>query len=1514
MSDVIVEKKNKTKRCPRGTRYVPSRDMCLPTEQALAIISEEKQRNKKNKTRKNTKRNQNKLDEKLPVEEEDVKEEPVEEEPVEEEDVKEEPAKEEPAKEEPSIIEQASTFFKSMTNTINDTVDSISEQSNNKISENNVVKETIQESDVTNLPSTPEVENPEEEEMVEDEEYKLSQEHDEENKDMFLREKEEYYDNSKEFPTFLYPRLDDPNFNEILASKQEFNDHQFPDKPSDDIQEASAKECEKEFELMPHQQFLKNFMSLDTPYNSVLLYHELGTGKTCSAIGITEEMREYMKQTGFLKKIMIIASPNVQDNFKKQLFDSSRLKQLKNGAWNLDTCVGNKLLKEINPTDIEGFSREQVIKAIKIIIRKYYRFMGYDSVALYSESDMKHMKRKEERQRKREGGVESFLEHVQEELPEILDLEPIKASDSEEIRQQKKKVISKLREKFDYRLIVVDEFHNMISRKDTSTKSSARILLQIVQFCKHTRLVLLSATPLYNSHNEIIWVTNIMNMNDKRAIISHSQVFDKNGDFVKEKKNKDGIVIQESGDDLLRRKLTGYVSYVRGENPYTFPYRIYPSTFAENSHVLSTYSYPSKQFNGAPIQETPVKYVLDNVYVNVLQPYQKKVYDVVVKQLSNEVENFDKKTSFNFQELTSPLSVLNMTYPNDSIVVDKNAEAPKATTPKYLYGKDGLYEIMNFDRVIQPVEQIRNFEYKPHILKKYGRVFEIDKIGKYSAKIESICNAIQNSTGIVLIYSRYLEGGLLPMALALEEMGFSRYSYSSHIRPFLKKKKEYLNPLTMKKKELKDEYVAKYAMITGTKLFSPNNELDLELIMNPDNKDGRHVKVVMISEAGSEGLDFKCIRQVHILEPWYNMSRIEQIIGRAVRNKSHCSLPLEQRNVEIYMHVCHTNNLFESADMYMYRLAESKAIQIGKITRIMKESAIDCLLNQNQNNFLETKMNSKLEIELSTNSKKINYKIGDKPFSSKCDYMEQCELTCKPQNILNKDVNKSTYNIRHIQQSKDGIVKRVRALYKDRAFYTLPELIKEIQTIHSYPIEEVYYTLSQFIKNKSEWVVYKNQIGYLIKKNDIYVFQPNDLKNPHASIYERTAPPYEKPEYGTIEFQNKTSSDKKAKKITKENNVIEPPVTLSESKKTNNKNTIMNNIAKSTEFEFVDNKKIPSALGTMVETKMITPTNTYDTFVRKLESDVEFWQQHVDEYYKKKENEKATKSRDMTHMGFRVYQIMKYFHGHDGNVLIIDMIYHILDLTMYAEKLNYVQTLFQKESDFEELPVTTYNGDVEKVIRTYYRNKMFYHSTKKYYTLCMAKAKKIMYMVFSENVWREATPLEKEDNELLTWMDSQFQKRDKILQKVRNELKNSYSDKSSIGFISVNKSGLEVDGYSFKLKNLLQIRNNLGASCDQGSREVTLDSLKSVKKYLGKEEEKYTIVADNIYVTVEEKEIRITKHHICLIFELFLRHIKTDVWFLTPEESIQTDITHLSIQTNKVGNDVVYDLVEKNKK
>ena len=94
---------------------------------------------------------------------------------------------------------------------------------------------------------------------------------------------------------YLYPTLDDPNFNIKIAERKEFYETQYEGGVYP-IEEHADKLCNTDFELAPHQMFVRNFLSFQTPYNSLLLYHGLGSGKTCSAIGISEDMRDYLKQ------------------------------------------------------------------------------------------------------------------------------------------------------------------------------------------------------------------------------------------------------------------------------------------------------------------------------------------------------------------------------------------------------------------------------------------------------------------------------------------------------------------------------------------------------------------------------------------------------------------------------------------------------------------------------------------------------------------------------------------------------------------------------------------------------------------------------------------------------------------------------------------------------------------------------------------------------------------------------------------------------------------------------------------------------------------------------------------------------------------------------------------------------------------------------------------------------------------------------------------------------------------
>ena len=61
--------------------------------------------------------------------------------------------------------------------------------------------------------------------------------------------------------------------------------------------------------------------------------------------------------------------------------------------------------------------------------------------------------------------------------------------------------------------------------------------------------------------------------------------------------------------------------------------------------------------------------------------------------------------------------------------------------------------------------------------------------------------------------------------------------------------------------------------------------------------------MILISSSGAEGISLKAVRQVHVMEPFWNYIRVDQVLGRAARMESHIDLPESERNVEQYLYL-----------------------------------------------------------------------------------------------------------------------------------------------------------------------------------------------------------------------------------------------------------------------------------------------------------------------------------------------------------------------------------------------------------------------------------------------------------------------------------------------------------------------------------------------------------------------------------------------------------------------------------
>jgi hypothetical protein len=1110
----------------------------------------------------------------------------------------------------------------------------------------------------------------------------------------------------------LYPSLDDPDFNIKIAEKKEFNDTKY-DGTIYDIEEQAKKLCEADFELVPHQLFVRNFLSFQTPYNSLLLYHGLGTGKTCSAITVAEEMRSYLKQLGITQRIIVVASPNVQENFKLQLFDERKLK-LVDGLWNLKACTGNKYLKEINPMNMKGLSKEKVMKQISNIIQNAYLFLGYIEFANY--------------------------------------IIKKSAVDEEDPKKQKSMMIQKLKKHFNNRLVIIDEVHNIRISDEKQDKRVAQELFKLVKYVDNLRLLLLSATPMYNSYKEIVWLLNIMNLNDRRSTIEVSDIFDKNGNLLIK---DDGTNI---GEETLRRKSTGYVSFVRGENPYTFPYRIFPSLFSIKN-TFKELSYPRKQLNGKPIVQG-LEHL--DVYVNTCGSYQEKGYNYIISQIKDKagktkagLPTFENMDSFGYTVLQKPLQALNMIYPNKML----DAENP-VVDAKMLLGSEGLKRTMKYTETSNPPTR-KNFEYKN---KEFGDFFAPDKIGMYSSKIKSITDNILNSDGIVLIYSQFIDGGVIPVALALESIGFTRFGTkaSNLFKTPPHKQIDVKTFLTRDEMENPDNFKpATYTMITGEKALSPDKVFDLKNLTDDDNKNGEKIKVVIISMTGSEGIDFKNLRQVHILEPWYNLSLIEQIIGRAVRTCSHKQLSFKERNVEIFLYGTLMADIEEeAADLYIYRLAEFKAVQIGRVSRILKETSVDCILNIDQTNFTEENMNTIVKQQLSNNMI-IDFPIGDKAKTVSCDYMDTCNFKCKPfKKITDENIKLGSYDETFIIINTDKIIQRIRDLFKEKFFYKKDRLISEINVVKNYPLIQINAALTVLINDQNEYLIDKfDRLGHLVNIEDYYLFQPIELNNENISLFDRMNP-----------------IDYKHDEINVRINTVEP-----------------------TSVKIKPSTNISSSSGT---------TTTIISQKQPVNADTEHPGKKIIDVIKQKYNTATSTSTKLTRGedDWYVYTgVLKNDNYFSKNIGINDeeykqfIISHVLDYLVFEETEKVLNYIYFKKKELTD--------DVEKMIKSYYDDKML--ENKGVIGIILAKNEKPFLLI--------------KDNTSSRWKDGQQEDYTDLIPALKTLTIPTTSYNTYVGFIGMFKKEYNI----FKVKNMEDKRSK-GARCDQAGKSETINLLNTI--------------------------------------------------------------------------------------
>ena len=253
-----------------------------------------------------------------------------------------------------------------------------------------------------------------------------------------------------------------------------------------------------------------------------------------------------------------------------------------------------------------------------------------------------------------------------------------------------------------------------------------------------------------------------------------------------------------------------------------------------------------------------------------------------------------------------------------------------------------------------------------------------DALGMYSPKFVKLLENIQSeeNQGLHLVYSQFrtIEGiGIIK--LILEANGYSEFK--------IERKSESWDIV----EDIKNQGKPKFVLYTGTEtseekeiirnIYNSNWEFVPPSIaiklreLHPNNFMGEVIKVFMITSSGAEGINLKNTRFVHIVEPYWNMVRPEQVIGRARRICSHQDLPDDLRTVKVFLYLSILTEEQKTSkdnielrnrdrskidgetpvttDESLFEIASLKDKINRQILKAIKESAMDCSLYASKN-------------------------------------------------------------------------------------------------------------------------------------------------------------------------------------------------------------------------------------------------------------------------------------------------------------------------------------------------------------------------------------------------------------------------------------------------------------------------------------------------------------------------------------------------------------------------------------
>ncbi len=599
--------------------------------------------------------------------------------------------------------------------------------------------------------------------------------------------------------------------------------------------------------LAPQQKFMGQLMGPNSNFNNILIYHGLGSGKSCTSIVIGEALKNSSNQ----RMLYVVPAPLV-DQYYEEITG-----EIRNGKF--FSCPSFCLIKKDGEYERDFYVSQNQnsiligkMRNVEKESNKLFEFQSLIDSGDNSPNTLKSYKTQENLLALRKRDLANYQKDLRSKILRTFEIvshqtfiESIYKTSKDGNFIKNKRLIEDSALFHENGLLIIDEIQRLVSEGGTFYRK----LYDAVKFYFHPKLklALLSATPIYDNPYELALTMNLLRPRipfpiDKPEfykIFMGSLDSNDNCTPLEEAKTwvtEDSCVIQK---DLISYLCSGYVSYFKGSNPNAYPYK----RIINLEHVLS------------------LKHKIE--YISALKSDLSRDKNFV-QNLNKGLDSYQNVLLGNYETETedniSGMFVTTQQYSN--IFLPKIGENINKTVTE----KKRALELFRAD-----VKKQR-FQNRTDIL-EYVKIF--------SKKFASIIELSLNSTGPVFIFSNWLTFGVEPLAIILEACGL--VSFEKQDRGYGK----YFVWSSETKTKDKDGTLIKKARSTFNSM---------------ENNNGSLLKIILGTRSVMEGVSFKNVKQVHITEPWWNESRIEQILARASRYCSHSSLPLEEQYVDIYRH------------------------------------------------------------------------------------------------------------------------------------------------------------------------------------------------------------------------------------------------------------------------------------------------------------------------------------------------------------------------------------------------------------------------------------------------------------------------------------------------------------------------------------------------------------------------------------------------------------------------------------